>query len=193
MSAETDEVRRPRRRLTEEEHRLWSGITRLVAPLKRRRPRPRQHDGVRAHAERPTLPAHPRPEPSAPRHPVPKPPVKALPGVGALERRQKQRLGRGTEPIDARIDLHGRTQSEAHAALLGFLRRAQADGARFALVITGKGGAPGMPGERGILKRQVPHWLRLPEFRVYVVAAEAAHPAHGGEGALYLRIRRAGR
>jgi DNA-nicking Smr family endonuclease len=195
MSSEPDEKRRPRRRLTDEEHRLWSGITRSVAPLKRRRPLLlRAHDSVRAHAmERPVPPAHPRPETPL-RHPGPKPPPKALPGIGSLERRQKQRLGRGTEPIDARIDLHGRTQSEAHAALLGFLRRAQAEGARFALVITGKGGAPGAPaGERGILKRQVPHWLRQPEFRVYVVAAEAAHPAHGGEGALYLRIRRAGR
>jgi DNA-nicking Smr family endonuclease len=193
MSLEADEKRRTRRRLTDEEHRLWSGITRSIAPLKRRRRLLRPHDPVRAHPERPAPPAHPRPDSPSLRHPVPKSPAKTLPGLGGLERRQKQRLGRGTEPIDARIDLHGRTQSEAHAALLGFLRRAQADGARFALVITGKGGAPGIPGERGILKRQVPHWLRLPEFRIYVVAAEAAHPAHGGEGALYLRIRRAGR
>jgi DNA-nicking Smr family endonuclease len=189
MSAEADETSRRRRRLTDDEHKLWSGITRSVVPLKRRRPLGRQHhsDKVRAHAERSSLPAHPRLESPPARHPAPK----ALPGLGALERRQKQRLARGTEPIDGRIDLHGRTQSEAHVALLGFLRRAQAEGARFVLVITGKG-APGIAsGERGILRRQVPHWLRLPEFRGYVIAAEAAHPAHGGEGALYVRIRRA--
>ena len=190
MSAEADEPRPHRRRLTEDEHKLWSGITRSVAPLKRRRvPQlQRPHDPVRPQVARPPLPARPRPEVPPSRHPAPK----ALPALGALERRQKQRLGRGSEPIDGRIDLHGRTQSEAHAALLGFLRRAQAEGARFVLVITGKGGGI-VAGERGILKRQVPHWLRLPEFRIYVVAAEAAHPAHGGEGALYLRIRRAGR
>jgi DNA-nicking Smr family endonuclease len=189
MSAETDEARLHRRRLTDDEHKLWSGITRSIAPLKRRRPQPRQHDKIRAQAERLPLSAPPRLELPLHRHPVPK----ALPtNLGGLERRQKQRLGRGTEPIDGRIDLHGKTQSEAYAALLGFLRRAQAQGARFVLVITGKGGAPGIPaGERGILRRQVPHWLRLPDFRGYVVAAEAAHPAHGGEGALYVRIRRA--
>ena len=65
--------------------------------------------------------------------------------------------------IDARLDLHGRTQSEAHAALLRFLRRAQANGAKTVLVITGKGGD--RDGERGVLKRQVPLWLALPEFR----------------------------
>jgi len=189
MSRETDEASRHRRRLTDDEHRLWSGFTRSIVPLKRRRPLPRQphHEKVRAHAERPSPAAHPRPESPPLRRPV----LKAAPSLGGLERRQKQRLARGTEPIDGRIDLHGRTQSEAHVALLGFLKRAQAEGARFILVITGKG-APGIvAGERGILKRQVPHWLRLPEFRHYVVAVEAAHPAHGGEGALYVRIRRA--
>ena len=110
-----------------------------------------------------------------------------------LDRRQKQRLVRGTETIDARIDLHGKSQSEAHAALLGFLRRAQAQGARYVLVITGKGRAvgPGSHGEHGILKRQVPMWLRLPEFRLHVLAVEDAHVAHGGEGALYVRVRKA--
>jgi DNA-nicking Smr family endonuclease len=108
--------------------------------------------------------------------------------VVGLDRREKQRLARGTQGIDLRIDLHGKTQSEAHAALLGFLRRVQADGARFVLVITGKGGASG---ERGVLKRQVPLWLRLPEFRLHVLAVEDAHVAHGGEGALYVRVRRA--
>jgi DNA-nicking Smr family endonuclease len=188
MSAEADDARRPRRRLTDDEHKLWSGITRSIAPLKRRRGLLRQLEPVRPYAERPALPTHPRPEAPLSRHPAPK----ALPVLGGLERRQKQRLGRGTEPIDGRIDLHGRTQSEAHAALIGFLRRAQSEGARFVLVITGKGGGI-VAGERGILKRQVPHWLHLPEFRIYVAAAGSAHPAHGGEGALYVRIRRARR
>jgi len=192
MSGRADEPSRHRRRLTDDEHELWSGFTRSIVPLKRRRPLLRQHhhEKVRAPAERVLLPSHPRPATPPVRQPTPN---KAVPTIGSLERRQKQRLARGTEPIDGRIDLHGRTQSEAHAALLGFLKRAQAQGARFVLVITGKG-APGIAAaERGILKRQVPHWLRLPEFRSYVIAAEAAHPAHGGEGALYVRIRRARR
>jgi DNA-nicking Smr family endonuclease len=111
--------------------------------------------------------------------------------------RDKQRLARGRADIDARIDLHGMTQAQAHAALLRFLYRAQADGARFVLVITGKG-APAMAhkagmvrSERGVLRRQVPLWLGLPEFRGCVLGFDDAHVGHGGEGALYVRLRRA--
>ena len=94
---------------------------------------------------------------------------------------------------DGQILVHGRTQDEAHAALLRFLRQAQDDGAKFALVITGKGArARDEWSERGVLKRQVPLWLKLPEFRVYVVGFEPAHVGHGGEGALYVRIKKAG-
>jgi DNA-nicking Smr family endonuclease len=86
--------------------------------------------------------------------------------------------------------LHGLTQSEAHAALLRFLRAASSRGARLVLIITGKGGARSGEGARGVLKRQVPQWLSLPEFRALIVGFEAAHIAHGGEGALYVRVRR---
>jgi DNA-nicking Smr family endonuclease len=115
----------------------------------------------------------------------------------ALGRRQKQRVARGRDPIDARIDLHGMTQTRAHAALLGFLLRAQAQGARTVLVVTGKGsgGAPAAnrdgAADRGVLKRQVPMWLALPEFRPLIVAFDDAHVGHGGQGALYVRLRRA--
>ena len=93
--------------------------------------------------------------------------------------------------IDVRVDLHGKTQSEAHAALFSFLRKAQSDGTKFVLVITGKGRSAGEDfSGRGVLKRQVPQWLRLAEFRRYVLGFEDAHLRHGGAGALYLRIRR---
>jgi DNA-nicking Smr family endonuclease len=101
----------------------------------------------------------------------------------------KQRVARGKDEIDGRLDLHGLTQSEAHAALLRFLRTASSRGARLVLVITGKG-ARAAEGERGVLKRQVPHWLAQPEFRALVIGFEDAHIAHGGEGALYVRVRR---
>jgi DNA-nicking Smr family endonuclease len=193
MSGERSDQRRRRRHLTADEHKLWSGIIRSVAPLKRKPSKAHAHEAMSAPPEhvsprRRTEPAPPR-QPTAPSasKPANRP---ALPVVG-LERREKQRLARGTQAIDLRIDLHGKTQSEAHAALLGFLRGAQQQGARFVLVITGKGGPTGASGERGILKRQVPHWLRLPEFRLLVLASEDAHVAHGGEGALYVRMRRA--
>jgi len=193
MSGERSDQRRRRRHLSADEHKLWSGVIRSIAPLKRKLPKARAHEVKPAPAEQapPTLR---RTEPAPPRQPIApsasKPASRpALPVVG-LERRDKQRLARGTQGIDLRIDLHGKTQSEAHAALLGFLRGAQQQGARFVLVITGKGGGPGSSGERGILKRQVPHWLRLPEFRLLVLAIEDAHVTHGGEGALYVRMRR---
>jgi len=195
MSPQRDDEQR-RRRLTEDEHKLWSGITRSIVPLHRRRPRPLpvlQAQGADAtRFERPKATVRPRPEaPPARAPPAQRPP----PALAGLDRRQRQRLARGTEPIDRRIDLHGRSQGEAHAALLAFLRSAQVDGARLVLVITGKGGAGGgtVAGARGILRRQVPHWLRLPEFRRCVLAAAPAHPAHGGEGALYVQLRRAAR
>jgi DNA-nicking Smr family endonuclease len=118
---------------------------------------------------------------------APKGPPPLLP----IDRRTRQRLARGTETIAGRIDLHGRTQGDAHEALLRFLHRAQGTGARIVLVITGKGGRAGeVAGGRGVLKRQVPLWLALPEFRIYVAGFEKAHVEHGGEGALYVRLRR---
>jgi DNA-nicking Smr family endonuclease len=196
MSFERTDKRRHRRRLSEDEHKLWSAIIRSIAPLKRKPAGPHHHEAIQTPGER-VPPPRRRADPVAVRHPAAKAAIKpagrpVLP-VAGLDRRQKQRLARGTEPIDGRIDLHGKTQSEAHAALLGFLRRAQAEGARYVLVITGKGGAsaPGSSGERGILKRQVPMWLRLPEFRLHVLAVEDADAAHGGQGALYVRLRRA--
>jgi DNA-nicking Smr family endonuclease len=173
-----------RRRLTREERALWTDITRSVAPL-----RPSLHADIDA-AE--AAPPSAEPEKTSPpslggerRQKTAKPPP-----LAPLGRRFKQRVARGTEVIDARIDLHGFTQAGAHSALLHFLRSSQANGAKLALVITGKGDADDGSRERGVLRRQVPLWLALPEFRAYVVGFEAAHPAHGGEGALYIRVRR---
>ncbi len=178
-----------RRKLSEEERTLWGRFTRSVAPL-RRRPVPAEPAKAAsaapavAHAK---LKAH---VPAAPRAAMLVP--KAAPRLEAFDRRQKQRLARGTEVLHACIDLHGRTQAEAHVALLRFLRKAQSDGAKFVLVITGKGLRGRAESEvRGVLKRQVPLWLKLPEFRPYVLGFENANTGHGGEGALYVRVRRA--
>jgi DNA-nicking Smr family endonuclease len=180
----TDDGKPRRRKLSDEERTLWHRITRSVAPLRRRVVEPaeaasttgktRAAPAVRAHAPVRT----------------PVPPTKPAPNVEPLDRKLRRRLARGTVEIEARLDLHGKTQSQAHAALIRFLHRAQGDGARFVLVITGKG-ARDDGGERGVLRRQVPLWLRLPEFRGYVAGLEEAHIGHGGEGALYVQIRRA--
>jgi DNA-nicking Smr family endonuclease len=76
-----------------------------------------------------------------------------------------------------------------------FLRRSQAEGAKLVLVITGKGAAasahgPGLSDERGVLRRMVPHWLRMADLRGVVMGFEEASLRHGGGGALYVRLRR---
>jgi DNA-nicking Smr family endonuclease len=191
MSRTGSDTPRPRRRLSSDEHKLWTGVTRSVTPLGRRRTPVAA--ATASEEPKPATARRRRTEPAAPspQSPTKTPPVQ-LP-MAPLGRRQKQRLARGSDEIDARLDLHGRTQSEAHVALLGFLRRAQHEGARFVLVITGKGDptAHDFSSARGVLKRQVPMWLRLPEFRAFVLSVEDAHAAHGGGGALYIRLRRA--
>jgi DNA-nicking Smr family endonuclease len=186
MTGEPPGPRRRRRELSEEEHALWRGIARSVRPL-RKAPRRVAED--------------PQPAPAVPARPVPKGKVLTAvapsrvvapaspPPLATFARREKRELARGRTAIDARIDLHGKTQAQAHAALVRFLHRAQQDGAKFALVITGKGARPGEP-ERGVLRRQVPMWLQLPDLRDIVVGFEEAHVGHGGEGALYVRLRR---
>lgn len=184
--------RRGRRHLTGEEHALWKTVTESVAPLRRKKKAVPKVDQTVEPMDladaRP--PASPPPRPPARSKP---PPPKPAPPLAPLGRRLKQQVARGSSPIDARIDLHGMTQDRAHQALLRFLRGAQADQSRLVLVITGKGARADEHGGRGVLKRQVPLWLALPEFRAYVIGFESAHGSHGGEGALYVRVRRGGR
>jgi DNA-nicking Smr family endonuclease len=173
-----------RRRLRDEERKLWGHFTRAVVPLGRQ-PAPAEPPSAAASSEAKSA-THARPPVRAAA-----PAARAAPRLEPFDRRLKQRLARGTASIDARIDLHGKTQSEAHAALLSFLRKAQSDGAKVVLVITGKGGgARDDWSERGVLKRQVPQWLKSAQFRGYVIGFEDAHIGHGGQGALYVRIKR---
>ena len=104
-----------------------------------------------------------------------------------LERRTAQKLRRGQIPIDASLDLHGMTQSEAYAALRASLQRSQALGHRCLLVITGKGTGRA---NSGILKAMVPQWLDQSINRNRVLAFKTAQPQHGGTGAVYVLLRR---
>ncbi len=129
-----------RRKLSDDERTLWSRVTRAIPPLKRSRAKAEPNDAEVAPRGAKLASARTPPKPAiehAPKSATPKP--KPAPALAPLDRRQKKRLARGTEPIDARIDLHGRTQAQAHVALLQFLRRAQGEGAKYVLVITGKG------------------------------------------------------
>jgi DNA-nicking Smr family endonuclease len=173
-----------RRVLSQDERVLWTMFTRAIAPLRA--------GALPAADDEPAAMEDPMAAVSRPAKPLlastPAQAKPAPPSLTPLGRRLRQRVARGKDAIDGRLDLHGLTQSEAHAALLRFLRNASAREARLVLVITGKG-ARG-EGERGVLKRQVPQWLALPEFRSFVIGYEDAHVAHGGEGALYVRVRR---
>lgn len=181
---------KPRRKakgkaLTKEDHAVWAHIARSVTPLEGR-----------------VLPPEPEALPPvkvapAPDHPpLAEPPrAPALPPLARLEKRALRKISRGGIEIDGRLDLHGMRQAEAHAALHAFLYRQHHAGARLVIVITGKGarnpGAVDARGdERGILRRLVPHWLADPAMRRIIMGFESAAQHHGGEGALYVRLRR---
>lgn len=177
---------RRKRGLSDEERALWESVAKQVKPLRRR------HRAPKPEASVPEAAAEPAPKPiasSKPDAPIVLPPRPEPPPLAPIGRRERSHLSRGRKEIDARLDLHGMTQTRAHRALFGFLQRAHRDGLTFVLVITGKGRMGG-ESERGVLRRQVPQWLGLPEFRAMVVGFEEAHIGHGGEGALYVRVRR---
>lgn len=180
---------RRKRALSREEAELWESVARQAKPLRKKPRSPKV--SAEAAEESPVapklapvskLPATPRKIPVTPQAPPP---------LAPLGRRERSQLSRGRKEIDARLDLHGMTQTKAHRVLLNFLHHAHESGMAFVLIITGKGRTVGPESERGVLRRQVPQWLGLPEFRSFVIGFEEAHIGHGGEGALYVRIRRA--
>jgi DNA-nicking Smr family endonuclease len=182
---------RRKRALSEEERALWESVARQTKPL-RKKTRAAKASATAPDTEAPALAtsAAVKSHPAARIPPLTKPNVpQAAPPLAPLGRRERSQLSRGRKEIDARLDLHGMTQTRAHRALSGFLQQAHSNGLTFVLVITGKGKI-GAESERGVLRRQVPQWLSLPEFRSLVVGFEEAHVGHGGEGALYVRIRR---
>lgn len=145
-------------------------------------------------------PATARSAPSKRLPPTPVTIVRAAPPVANFDRKAQKRLRAGRVEIEARIDLHGMRQDEAHAALRTFLFRSQGRGLRWVLVITGKGKAEDSSKEldvylgdsrlRGVLRRNVPRWLEEPDLRPLVISYTAASPNHGGEGALYVHLRK---
>ena len=187
----------PRRKrvLSTEERALWESVAKQAKPLHKRTRATKIEAAPAAEVTPPTVQSTakrlrnesvtPPSQPAKVNRPPPAPPL------APLGRRERTHLSRGRIEIDARLDLHGMTQARAHRALLHFLQRACGDGLRFVLVVTGKGSSVGPDSERGVLRRQVPEWLSLPEFRTLVVGFEQAHIGHGGAGALYVRVRRA--
>jgi DNA-nicking Smr family endonuclease len=170
------------RRLSDEEIALWTEVARGVS---RRRG---------ASLPTPSRPFAPKPSAPAAQNPAAKPAKPKTPPLAPIERRLKRELARGRGAVDGALDLHGLNQAEAHQALRGFLRYSQARGAKLVIVVTGKGdpfdGPAPFGQERGVLRRLAPHWLREPDLRSIVLGFEEAGRAHGGSGALYVRLRR---
>ena len=111
-----------------------------------------------------------------------------------MDKKAFTRLKRGKMVPEAKIDLHGMTQDQAHTALIGFILRAHGSGKRLVLVVTGKGKSKPddgpMPVWRGILKHNVPQWLAMPPVGPLVLQVAEAHISHGGSGAYYVYLRR---
>lgn len=174
---------RGRRELTDDDRIVWGQVARTVTPL----------PGRTAPAE----PARPAREPqkvatasnAAVPAPVSAPRPASPPTPRGIDRPDRQKLAKGRLPIEARIDLHGMRQDQAHRLLLSFLSQARSLGMRHVLIITGKGTSFG---SEGVLQRAVPEWLRTPQFRALVGAYDGAVRHHGGEGALYVRLRKPG-
>jgi DNA-nicking Smr family endonuclease len=135
------------------------------------------------------VPATPPPMPTTPPPRQRQRPTQRLDPHGPvdIDRSSWRRLRRGQYPVEARLDLHGMTQVQAHDALRGFLGFSRAQGRRCVLVITGRGALTG-----GTLRAMTPRWLDEPPTRESVLAYATAQRHHGGEGAIYVLLRRSG-
>lgn len=207
--------------LTPEDTSLWQRIAASIDPRRQGKPRvpdveapavssePLQQPSPPRGAPRPRQAAEPgsqqRPQaamaaaPPRRAHPATAIAANSAPRIPALDRRQARRIASGTIEIDARLDLHGLTQTIAHTRLIGFLQQSAARGLRTVLVITGKGASRQPSSLRGgwreeedigVLRRSVPRWLEEAPLRALVISYQVASPRHGGEGALYILLRR---
>ncbi|PPR20289.1 MAG: Endonuclease MutS2 [Alphaproteobacteria bacterium MarineAlpha10_Bin2] len=179
-----------KRSVSREEESLWRQVTGDVEPLSSEPPKEPETRPTKAKAKKskpepteaiPETPAAPPPPVIATQHPE-----LALGKTAGLDKRNAQRLKRGQLRPEARVDLHGMTQVEAHAELNGFIAECRMADLRCVLVITGKGSVR----EGGVLRRMVPRWLNQPPLRGMVIAIEQATPRDGGGGAYYLLLRR---
>lgn len=177
--------------LSQEDRRIWSRVAGSVTPSKPKKAARVTPGAVETAAAAP----HPTGDATALRRPAaptiiisrsPASPHRAAPE--ALEPRRQRRLSRERDPIEAKIDLHGYGRFQAQDALTAFLMGAQARGYRAVLVITGQG----RRGGTGVIKSSVHDWLTGPALRSVVSGFAPAARKHGGDGALYVTIRRTG-
>ncbi|TNF20170.1 MAG: DNA mismatch repair protein MutS [Rhodobacteraceae bacterium] len=191
-----------KRRVRPDEAELWGQVARTAIPMPGRKPaappRPAPRTKEIEPPARPDLPQFSmgqKAQTAAPRTVLAPSISDELAGAPvAMDKKAFTRLKRGKLKPEARIDLHGMTLERAHPALIGFIQRTAAQDLRLVLVITGKGKrAPDdgpMPQRRGVLRHQVPHWLRMAPVGHLVLQVSEAHLRHGGGGAYYVYLRR---
>lgn len=172
--------------LSPEDRRIWARVAGSVTPSKPKKPPRIVPDAADPPAAPlPKAPAKARPPAAGYSPPVP-PPARARGLPEELEPRRQRRLSRERDPIEARIDLHGYGRFQAQDALTAFLMGAQARGYRSVLVITGQG----RRGGSSVIRASVHEWLQGPALRGVVSGFAPAARKHGGDGALYVTIRR---
>ncbi|MGY3438436.1 MULTISPECIES: Smr/MutS family protein [unclassified Marinovum] len=195
-----------KRKLRADEVELWGQVAKTATPLAK----PRTLELPRAQPRKPDpqLKAQPK-DPAAiksfrigekssgaPRPHNLAPSIRTSLSADPVEMDKKAftKLKRGKLKPEARLDLHGMTLDRAHPALIGFIQRAAASEMRLVLVITGKGkhkddDGP-IPQRHGVLRHQVPQWLRMAPLGPNVLQISEAHLRHGGGGAYYVYLRR---
>lgn len=193
---------RRRRQLTAEEKALWDQVASTTTRLAPEEPTIVPEEPVRALSHR----AAPAPAPIPrfrvgakvdlkPKHNIAAPIQEALAAAPvSMDHKTHRKMTKGKLSPDARIDLHGMTLNEAHGELTHFILSSHEKGHRLVLVITGKGkdrdeGGP-IPTRMGVLRHQVPQWLRLPPLGRLILQTTPAHLKHGGHGAYYVYLRR---
>ncbi len=163
------------RELSAEEKRLWR---RVAAGVKSSKPQTVPHPAETTGFTAPALVKAKLPPATQRKTAI------ILPALPA-NRGGEKRVRRGSVEIEGSLDLHGHSQDSALTALIAFLRRAHARGARVVIVITGAG-----RGGEGILKKRFPEWLSLPGVKASVAGFAQAHRSHGGSGAFYVFLKR---
>lgn len=113
--------------------------------------------------------------------------------VDNIDRRTADKFIRGEFKIERRLDLHGQTEKTAFDLVESFVKKSYLEGCRCVLIITGKGTRKENDDwfdVRGVLKDRVPQWLNTPELRPLILSFCHARPSDGGDGALYVLLRR---
>ena len=170
----------PRSRpLTDADRAAWQAYVGQVAPLPGR-PAP----VLPVSPPETALPPRPRLPSLGPAAAPPPRPLAVGESPGGVDTATWQRFRGGKLRAARKLDLHGMTAQRAFHALVAFVRSAHADRLRCVEVVTGRGSGE----ETGILRRELPLWLNLPDLRPMVLGA--AHPHAANPGAVRLLLRR---